>query len=64
LSVSTAFSDLTQEEFSKGYLGSKRDGKTYAKNILDEVPTASGAAGSVDWSGKYTVRAVHVTRLL
>ena len=56
---STKFADLTQEEFSSHFLGSKRGSTEYAKNVLQNVPAAG--SDSVDWTGVYTV---WTTRLL
>mmetsp|Transcript_7399 Transcript_7399/g.10994 ORF Transcript_7399/g.10994 Transcript_7399/m.10994 type:complete len:333 (+) Transcript_7399:106-1104(+) len=50
----TIFSDLTQEEFSNGYLGSKRGSapKSDIKKVVTSVEAAKG--DNVDWTGVYT----------
>jgi len=51
----TKFSDLTQDEFSFGYLKSDPSKKVQSTAEIVEITTAPNAAlGLIDWTGKYT----------
>jgi C1A family cysteine protease len=50
----TQFSDISQEEFSSRYLLSKPSMKSKNTKVMTDIPTYTGPAGLVDWTGVLT----------
>ena len=50
----TKFSDLSQAEFSKFYLGSDPNMKGPKTNVMSDLPPPKANAALVDWTGIYT----------